>query len=140
MINFYSFVYINKKRKQNKPIFSHVSAGRLKQGPFSKSCLPAPFVPTQASYTKALKKKKSFLEYFSQGMWYWTKPWWLSLPCTANLIFLMENIPDRLLFQVSRDFKIHANSDALHYLFKIDKVNEKKQLQKLKFPIIKSSL
>lgn len=68
MINFYSFVYINKKRKQNKPIFSHVSAGRLKQGPFSKSCLPAPFVPTQASYTKALKKKKNlFLNISARG-------------------------------------------------------------------------
>lgn len=42
------------------------------------------------------------------------------------MIFLAENIPDRLVFQVSRDFQTHANSAALHYLFKEGETNEKK--------------
>ena len=32
-------------------------------------------------------------------MWHWTKPCWFSLPSTANLKFLTENVPDRLAFQ-----------------------------------------
>ena len=43
------------------------------------------------------------------------------------MIFLTENIPDRLAFQVSRDFRTHTDAAALHYLFQEDEAKKKKQ-------------
>jgi hypothetical protein len=43
------------------------------------------------------------------------------------LIFLTENIPDRLAFQVSRDFRTHTDAAALHYSFQEDEAKKKKQ-------------
>lgn len=123
MINFHDSECVNQKPRVNQLLGGSEQAGWL-LGHCLKSCPLASVTPTQACIYGSIKKILSWI--FQQGMWHWIKPCWFSLPSTANFIFLTENIPDRLAFQVSRDFHTHANSAVLHYLFKEGEANEKK--------------
>lgn len=115
-----TFMVLSVWRKtQSTSAYDQVRAGRWTLGPFSKFSLPVLVSPTQTCIYTAIKKNP-FLEYFSKGKWHWTKHCWFSPPSTANLIFLTENVPDRLAFQSA------AGYVALHYLFKEEKANKKK--------------
>ena len=94
----------------------------------SKSCPPitVPVTPTQTRICTNIKKK--IISWIFQPEECDTgQNLVILIPSTANLIFLTENIPDRLAFQVSRDFRTHTDATALHYLFQEDEAKKKKQ-------------
>lgn len=111
-------------KTQSKSVYGQARVGGWTLGPFSKFSLPALVRPTQTYIYRSIKK--SFLDYFSKGMWHWTKHSWFSLSSTTKPDISHRKCTGQTCFPVSRDFHTHADYAALHYLFKEGEANEKK--------------